>query len=340
VLAAVALLSVPACRPRSAPTADAGTRESVIKGSRQLMGTVFEVSVTGVDEARGREAVEAALDEVERIEHVLSPVIEDSDVSRINAAAGVAPVRVSGETLLVLDRARDVSERSGGAFDVTFAALSPVWRSLREDPPRLPADDDVEAARALVGWQRLVLDRGRSTAFLERAGMRIDLGGIGQGYGADRAGAVLIARGVESFIVDGSGDLLVRGRKRDGPWRLAIQHPRKRGELLGEVALPGDGALVTSGDYERFVDLGGVRYHHIFDPRTGRPSRGCVAVTLVAPDATLADAMGTAVFVLGPVEGMRLVERTAGVEALIVDEQLRITMSDGMRPLVRLYETR
>lgn len=302
------------------------------------MGTEFRVSVSTDQPAAARTAISDALAEVARVEGLLGTRSEESEVSRINVGAGAEPVLVSDETVALLARALEISERSGGAFDVTYAALSPVWRSLREEPPRLPTDEAIEEARQLVGWRDLIVDRQAATVQLRRAGMAINLGGIGKGHGVDRAGEVLVEHGFTNFIVGGGGDLLVRGSKRGTPWRLGVQHPRRRGELLGEVTLLGDLALVTSGDYERFVEIDGVRYHHIVDPRTGRPARGCAGVTLTAPDATTADAMATAVFVLGPERGLRLVEESEGVEVLIVDQEMEITMSAGMRSRVQLRD--
>jgi FAD:protein FMN transferase len=345
LLLATALAAAGCRSPAPAGDAGAATGErdgprgaTVVTGSRQLMGTDFEISTAGGPEAQAREAIDAALDAIDGISHRLNSHDEASDVARINAAAGVEPVRVSDETLSLLELCRHYSEVSGGTFDVTFAALIPVWRVLREQPPRLPTDQEIEAARALVDYRRLVLDRAAMTAFLPERGMAIGLGGIGEGYGVDQGAKVLLDHGVHDFIMGGGGDMMVRGTKNGLPWTLGIQHPRRPGELLGEITVDHDLAVATSGDYERFVEIGGVRYHHILDPRTGRPSRGCISATLVGPDATLVDALATAVFVLGPTEGMRLVERTPGVEALLVDDQLRITMSPSLRPRVRLIE--
>lgn len=330
------------CGREAAPAldaqAEAGSEVTIIEGRRSLMGTDFRVSVAGVEESRARHAIDAALEAAAEVERRLSPYRSHSDVSRINDAAGKAPVEVSQSTIEVLQLAREVSTRAGGAFDVTFAALSPVWRSLRETPPQLPSDEAVERARALVDYRQLQLDASAATARLQRAGMRLDLGAIGKGHGVDEAGKVLDAEGLENFIVGGGGDLLVRGSKLGTPWRLGIQHPRQIGKLLGTLTFTHDQSLVTSGDYERFVEIGGRRYHHIIDPRTGRPVTSTSAVTLTAPSTALADALATAVFVLGPTAGMRLVERTDEVEALIVDENMRITMSSGMRQAVTLRE--
>lgn len=339
MLFVTALALLPAC-DRGSPREDAqpdgaadADREpaTVVEGRRMMMGTMFQISVADVEEEQARAAITAAFEAVAEVERRLSPHREESEVSRINAAAGGEPVAISAETVEVLRVARQISERSNGAFDVTFAALSPVWRSLRATPPSVPSDEAIEAARALVDYRQLVVDYADNTASLRRPSMAIDLGAIGKGHGVDRAGAVLAERGIENFLVGGGGDLLVRGTKRGTPWRLGVQHPRRRGGLLGTLTLGHDEAVVTSGDYERFVEIDGRRYHHIIDPRTGRPVRGTISVTLTAPNATLADGLSTAVFVLGPTAGMALVEATEDVEALIIDEEMNITMSPGMR---------
>lgn len=339
VLAPLLVAACPRREPAPPAAGDAG-RSTVVDARRELMGTEFQVSVADVPEDRARPAIEAALAEVARVERLLSPHLEGSDVARINAAAGGEPVTVSSETLALIQQSREVSELSGGAFDITFAGLSPVWRSIRESPPRLPNDEAIRVALGLVGYRRIEVDAARRTVRLPTAGMAIGLGGIGKGYGVDRAAAALDERGIENYIVGGGGDLLVRGSKRGAHWRLGIQHPRRRGELIGEVVLDRPGALVTSGDYERFVEVDGVRYCHILDPRTGRPARGTASVTLRADTGTRADALATAVFVLGPVEGMRLVEHLDGVEAVIIDDQMRITVSSGFGDQVRLRPSR
>jgi thiamine biosynthesis lipoprotein len=322
----------------AAETAPPDTNAQVVEARRLLMGTDFRISVAGVPEAEARESITAAFQAVADAEDRLHPAREGSDIYRINASAGVAPVPVARQTLELLQLARGISERSAGAFDITYAALSPVWRGLREQPPRLPEPAAIERARRLVDYQQLVLDSNAGTVFLRQQGMGINVGGIGKGQAVDDAADVLTQRGLRNFIVGGGGDLLVRGSKNGGPWRLGVQHPRQPGRLLGELSLQGSLSVVTSGDYERFVEIDGQRYHHIIDVRTGRPANATVAVTLVAPSAAVADAMATAVFVMGPAAGMALVRVTEGVEALIIDPNLTISMSPGMAQLVRLYE--
>ena len=341
-LAVLVALALGGCRqrPSTGSAADSGaeTGGEVVEADRQLLGTDFRISIADVPEERAHAGIEAAFAEVSRVERLLSSHVPTSDVSRINDAAGREPVVVSSETIALIEEAREVSDLSDGALDVSFAPLMSVWASVREDPPRIPTEEAIREALALVGYRRIVVDRDRHTVQLPVAGMRIGLGAIGKGYAVDKASEVLRQQGIASFIVGGGGDLYVQGSKRGVPWRLGIQHPRNRSALIGEISFRQPGAIVTSGDYERFVEVDGVRYHHIFDPRTGRSARGCSSVTLLAETATRADALATAVFVLGPEAGMRLVDRLPGVEAVIVDEALHVTMSPRLRGRVRLIE--
>ncbi|MCA9561278.1 MAG: FAD:protein FMN transferase, partial [Myxococcales bacterium] len=268
----------------------------------------------------------AAFAEVARVEAVMSEWRPSSEVSRLNAAGG-APVTVSAELFELLQRARDLGDRSGGAFDVTWAALRGVWDF---DAGRVPAPDAVAAAQARIDYRRLTLDPAARTATLP-AGMAVGLGGIAKGYGIDRAAAVLRARGFTAFLVDGGGDLYVAGEKAPGqPWTVGVQHPRRRDELM--VALPvRDAAVVTSGDYERYFEAGGRRYHHIIDPRTGMPAERSVAVTVRAADATFADALATALFVMGPEAGIALAEALPGVDAAVLAADGRVVATPGLR---------
>jgi thiamine biosynthesis lipoprotein len=184
-----------------------------------------------------------------------------------------------------------------------------------------------------VGWRRVEIDRAASTIRLPDPEQRIGIGGIGKGWSVDRAAAVLESRGFFDYTVAGGGDLRVRGAKPDGPWTIGIAHPRRTGGLIGRVRVD-RGSIVTSGDYQRFFEVDGVRYHHILDPRTGRPARGAVSVTVIAPDATAADALSTGLFVLGPARGIEVAEALPGVEALIVDERLELHRTSGFPALL------
>lgn len=331
------LLGGPACRcddpPRHERPAELrGTARPAPERVRReavLMGTSFGITVAGAPRETADAAITAAFNEVDRIERLMSEWRPDSEISAVNRAAGEAPVAVSPETFEVIRRALDLAERSDGAFDPTWAALRGVW-DFKARPPRLPARSELEARLARTGWRRVRLDPEGRTVFLTEAGMALGLGGIAKGYGIDRAVAVLRAHGLTDFIVDGGGDLYVAGEKAPGvPWRVGVRHPRRAGALLAELAAR-DAAIVTSGDYERFFELGGRRYHHIIDLRTGMPADRSVAVTVRAADATLADALATAAFVLGPERGVALARDLEGVDVAVLAPDGRVAATPGL----------
>jgi thiamine biosynthesis lipoprotein len=238
---------------------------------------------------------------------------------------------VSAEVMEVLGAARDMSEATAGAFDVTFGAFTDVWKFDHDQDDRIPSDADIQARLPLVDYRDLELDASRRTAYLRRTGMRVHLGGIGKGYAVDRAAAILRRQGIRDFLIQFGGDLYAGGRRGDRPWRAAIQDPRGPvGRTFATLDLS-DSSFSTSGDYERVFVQDGVRYHHIMDPRTGRPARGVRSVTIVARSAMTADALSTGVFVLGPVAGLALLERLPDVEGAIVSDQNEVLVSSGLK---------
>jgi thiamine biosynthesis lipoprotein len=289
------------------------------------MGTAFEIRLVTDRPADGCAAASAAFDEVGRIEALFSEYRDTSEVSAINRGAGQGPVAVDEEVFTLMQRALWAAEATSGAFDPTFAACGRLW-SIRDQ--RIPDTGSLAACLDDVGYRRIRMDPWRSRVDLPAPGMRIGFGGIAKGHGVDRAAAVLRARGLTRFVVDGGGDLLVEGTDVDGAWAVQIAHPRHAGTVHETVRLD-RGAIVTSGDYLRYFEQDGVRYHHILDPATGHPARRAVAVTVIAPSATDADALATGLFVLGPERGLALVERLPGVEALYFDPDLRVTRSRG-----------
>lgn len=299
--------------PSSASTTSAASTAParLHRFAAQLMGTPWTITVADPREPGAlTSAVNAAFAEVERVERQMSEWRPESAISAINLAAGKAPVQVPLEVIAVVRRALQVAAQTDGAFDPTWAALRGVW-DFKRDPPQLPRKSTLQAAVARIDHRKVQVQG--NTVFLPEAGMALGLGGIAKGYGIDRAVAVLRARGLTRFIVDGGGDLYIAGEKAPGvPWTIGLRHPRG-GPLLGEVPVR-DAAVVTSGDYERFFELGGRRYHHILDVRTGLPARQSVAVSLIAPDATTADAWATGLFVLGPAGLDRL---PAGISAAV-----------------------
>lgn len=301
----------------------------VVRRARPQMGTIFQVSVAARGRARAdlERVVDAALDEVDRLEALFSEWRPGTEISEVNRLAGRAAVRVSPETFAIVEAAHRASVVSGGAFDVTFNALWGLW-DFKSPAPKLPDPAEVARRVARIDYRKLTLDRAARSLYLARPGMKIGLGGIGQGYAADRVCEMLDAAGLPDHLIDGGGDVKACGSRGGAPWSVAIKHPRREA-LLCMVGV-GPAAIVTSGDYERFFEIGGRRYHHIMDPRTGYPARGVVSATVIARTATEADALATAALVLGPERGLRMLEDLPGVEGLLVDEHLRTSVTSGL----------
>lgn len=266
----------------------------------------------------GTDALYDACEErLNELEQLFSAHISTSDVCRINEVAGDHAVRVSAEVMTVLKTAREYAEKSGGAFDPTIGPLVSLW-GIGSENERIPSDSEIDAARSLVNWQLLTLDETAGTAFLEKAGMALDLGGIAKGFAADEIILLLKEAGVSSAIVDLGGNVYVLGSRPadDGksasgdPWRVGIKDPFHPDEGAGLRVDVADSSVVTSGNYERYFEESGVRYHHILDPETGRPAEsGLVSCTITDSSSLIADVLSTSVFVLGKEKGLELLER-------------------------------
>jgi thiamine biosynthesis lipoprotein len=311
-----------------------------VTGEDKAMGThlAFTAFTTPrVDAAQVREAFRAAGDEIRRIELLMTTWRPDSEVSRINQAAGKAPVEVSAETFEVIAAAVHTSEISEGTFDITFQSLHGLWKFDEDLDPHPPSAAEIKKRLPLVNYRRLKLDPEKRTVFIERAGVQISLGGIAKGYAVDRAAKVLDERGLTSFFVQAGGDLFTRGEKPDGsPWMAGIRDPRGEADAYFALLPVSDHAFSTAGDYERSYIASGKRYHHIIDPRTGYPATACRSVTIWAPTALLADQIDDAVFILGPEKGLKLVESLDGVGAVIVDAKNNLWVSKRLQGKLRI----
>ncbi|MBN1531046.1 MAG: FAD:protein FMN transferase [Spirochaetes bacterium] len=308
----------------------------VYRYSRPVMGTVANVTVVAPDRDVALQAAEAAFAEMARIEKLMSPRLEGSDVSRINRGAAAGPVQVSRETCRVLEAAAALAEETGGAFDVTFVPLGRIW-DYRRKPFAPPSDALVVRTKMLVDYRKIVLEpRNRTVRFL-RDGMEIGLGALAKGYAVGRAVAALRALGIRDCIVEIGGDLQVSGTRLGRPWITGLRHPRNGGILLSIEMQPGM-SVVTSGDYERAAVSRGRRYHHIIDPRTGRPTETFESVSVIAGDPMRADAVATALFVLGEGEGMQFLARHRELQVILVDLQGGVRISRSLRDRVTLFE--
>ena len=305
--------------------------ESVIAEMRcDMMGTHVTIKVqteaSGLDGARA--AIENAVSQMQSLIDIVSSWDPNSDTSRINQNAGIAAVPIRPELMCVLLKAQDVSKDSDGALDVTFSAVGQLWK-LRPVLPEIPSDAAVAEALTRVGYRHLILDTDRMTGFLEKEGMRIDLGAIAKGAVVDAAADSLRADGFTTFLINAGGDMRVETPAGTPGWKIGLTNPLDpQGPSLGTLDVP-QGAIVTSGDYEKMVVIGGKRYHHIIDPRTGKPADRCISVTVIAADAMAADAYSTAFFVMGPEKGLALCERLPGVEAFFIDVNHKTYCSSG-----------
>jgi thiamine biosynthesis lipoprotein len=294
-----------------------------------VMGSELAIEVYGPDVSTCDRAVTAARAELERLDAMLTDWKPVSPLMDINRAAGVRPVRVPPELIFILRRSLEISELTGGAFDVSFGAAGRLW-NWRAPDPRIPTPDEVRKALEDVGWKHVVLDEKAGTVFLDRPGVRIGLDAIGPGYAADLAMDKVRALGIRDALIDMSGDIRVIGRRAGHPWRIGIRHPRNPEADLDTLTVS-EAGVATSGDYGRFFIKDGRRYSHIIDPRTGYPADACQSVTVVAPVLAFADALSTALCVMGPGPGMALVERLEGVEALFVAADGSIRVSKGLK---------
>ena len=264
---------------------------------------------------------------IREIESRMSAYLEGSDVVRINKAAGLEPVKVHPEVFMVIEEALRYAELSDGAFDPAVGPLVKLW-NINSDNPRVPTPEEIEKALPLVNWRDIELDRGAGSVFLKRAGMAIDLGGIAKGYAADEAAAIIRKAGIPRAIINLGGNILLVGEKKDKtPWKVGIQTPFEiQGNYIG-VVKTGENSVVTSGVYERYFEKDGVKYHHILSPADGAPVRNeLLSITIVTGVSLAADALSTAVFVLGYEKGRALVESLENTGAIFVfsDKSVRV----------------
>ena len=313
----------------------AGRKDRLFRESRTSLYTLVTITVVSRSESRAKKAMDAAYRELDRVGRLLNFYSEDSELSRINRNAGIAPVKVSPETLDVIAAAVRAGEETEGGFDVTVGPLVKLWDFTKKT---IPTQERIEEAKSLVGYRHIIVDRQAGTVFLDRKGMQIDLGGIIKGYAADRAVSVLRQQGMENGIVAVAGDIRLFGRQPDGkPWHVGIQHPRPEGDeaaLLATLDL-NDGAISTSGDYQRYFIENGIRYHHLLNPATGFPQDLCRSVTVIAPAAADTDAFATGIFIMGPEKGLATLERL-GMDGVIVDTTGQVLMTKGIKEKVKL----
>lgn len=301
----------------------------VVRDSKSLLGTVVTIMIwESEDDQKAKKTIEEAYAEIERIQKVFSEYVKDSNISKINDAAGRAPVKVTAEVMELLKKGVWLAQKTDGAFDVTFAGAGALY-DFRAKDPIPPTDDKISASLSKVGIGHLRLNEKLHTAMLDISSAKLGLGGYIKGYAVDQASRIFRQKGYTDFIINGGGDMFVAGNKGKRSWRIGVQNPRGPSNRIVATIQVKDKAVVTSGDYERFFIKDGIRYHHIIDPRSGHSAYECQSVTVIAETTMMADAFATAVFVLGPKKGIELVESIQGMETFIIDSRGKWIFSSG-----------
>lgn len=300
------------------------------KRTMKLMGSRFDITVVAKDPIEGDEYIDLAINEIKRIEKLISSWDPNSQTSEINKNAGVKPVKVDAELFNLIQRGIGISTLTDGAFDISYASMDNIWKfdgSMTE----MPEEATIKASVSKVGYQNILLNKEDHTVFLKLKGMKIGFGAIGKGYAADKAKELLISKGVVAGIINASGDMNTWGKQPNGDsWQVAITNPMDKNKVFALLPLD-NGAVVTSGNYEKYVTFNNTRYTHIIDPRSGYPATGIVSVTVFAPKAELADALATSVFVMGKEVGLNRIEQLPKVECIIIDDLGTIITSKNIQ---------
>ncbi|QKJ63880.1 FAD:protein FMN transferase [Flavobacterium sp. M31R6] len=299
------------------------------KRKLSMLGSPFEMTVVAKDTTEANIYINMAVGEVRRIENEISDWIPTTPISEVSRNAGIKPVKVPVEVFDLVERAIKVSEITSGAFDISYASMDKIWKfdgSMKE----MPTPEAIKKSVEKIGYKNIILDKKEHTIFLKMEGMKLGLGGIGQGYIADKIHVLLMSKGCNSGLVNVSGDIFAWGTQPNGkPWTVGIVNPLNKNKIFATFPLE-NSAVETSGSYEKFVIFDGKRYSHIIDPRTGYPAMGVVSVSVFAKQTEIADALATGIFVLGVDVGLDLVNQLKGIECIIVDDKGKIFASKGI----------
>jgi thiamine biosynthesis lipoprotein len=293
-----------------------------------MMGTEVSVYLWSDDPEAGRRALEEVFNEASRIDHLMSTYRDESEISKVNREAASAPVAVSEELFDLIQRSLDISVLTRGAFDITYESVGQHYNFRQH---RRPDTATIEAERELINYRLVKLNRAAGTVAFQRDGVRINLGGIAKGYVVERGVDILRKQGIRNAIVTAGGDSRLLGDRRGRPWMVGVRDPRADGEVAISVPLVNE-AISTSGDYERYFEEDGIRYHHIIRPSTGEPAEGVHSATVFGPDAVITDALSTSVFVMGVDRGLTLIGTLPDYESIVIDAAGRMFYSDGLAP--------
>jgi FAD:protein FMN transferase len=306
----------------------ASARADWVGEATDMMGTRVSVDLWADDEIRGHELVVEVMNYYRHIDETMSTYKPESEISQVNAHAHEAPMRISEELFSLVQTSQEMSAASHGAFDITYESVGYLYDFHAHQHP---TNAEIKEHLPAVSYRHVVLDAAKRTIYFTVPGVRINLGGIAKGYVVQHAADMLRAKGVTNALLNAGGDTRVIGDRRGQPWIVGIRNPRVKGELVTRLPLV-DEAISTAGDYERFFEENGRRYHHVINPRTGEPTEGILTVTVMGPDGTITDGLDTAIFVLGVEEGMKLIKRYPDYETIIVESNGKVSYSSGLTP--------
>jgi thiamine biosynthesis lipoprotein len=295
------------------------------------MGNTFRISVIANDAGNANICIDAAVEEIRRRETLLTTFKDDSDTNRINAFAGIQAVKVEREVLELIQRCLTISEITQGSFDITYGSIDKKLWNFDKDMKSLPDAATLKRSVRLINYKNVIVDKKECTVFLKEKGMRIGFGGIGKGYAAGKAKNILQQMGIQSGIVNAAGDLTAWGFQANGePWTIGIAAPDSKHHPFSSLNIT-NMAIATSGNYEKYVMIDGKKYSHTIDPKTGLPVSGIKSVTIIAPNAELADALATPVMVMGINAGMHLINQLPGTSCIIIDDNNKLHTSSNIK---------
>lgn len=301
------------------------------KETRLSMYTIVSITVYSDSKKKAKDAINEAFRELDRIGNLLNFYSEKSEITKINKNAGIRPVKVSRETMEIIKKALFVSDNTEGSFDITVGPLVRLWDFKNK---RLPNDKELKDKLKFIGYKNIILNEYDNTVFIKKKGSQIDLGGIIKGYSADKVVELLKNKGIDAGLVAVGGDIKTFGLRPDKkPWSIGIQNPRQKSaddEIIAVVKSLSELAISTSGDYEKYFILDGIRYHHLLKPSTGYPSYNSRSVTVISKESALSDAFSTGIFILGPEKGLKILEKL-GYEGVIIDKDGKIFISKGLK---------
>lgn len=296
-----------------------------------LMGSRFDITIVDKDSASAKENIERVIAEISRIENLISEWRPNTQISEVNRNAGIRPVKVDREVFELTKRALYFSKMTDGVFDISIAAMDRIWKfdgSMEE----MPSVEAIKKSIEKVGYQNIELDSIHSTIFLKFPGMKIGFGATGKGYAAEKGKQLMLSLGIESGIVNASGDMAVWGTQADGkPWKIGISSPFKSGEILKVLSLKDNVSVVTSGDYQRFVEFGGKYYSHIINPKTGFPASGLRSVTVIGPNAETANGISTSIMILGTEKGLKFIKKFQDYSCLLIIGNDKVIKSSNLK---------